>query len=227
MEPRGATTVQGSRPVSASRRRPGNIAGCGNSAFSRRELRECRYVHSRFLSVIAWKRKAYIRVVGHGGGSQPSRVGGRREAVGLRVTYHPGYDATDFPAPTTQQQDLAVALYREAIGLEDATYRFLGLFRILNITLGAGPAQAAWINAHLADLVAYPAERAREIDATKGDVGRYLYQGGRSALAHAAIPPVVDPDVMSDTHRIGLDGLLVEALVHLYMEKVLGLPHYD
>ena len=75
-------------------------------------------------SVMVWKRKAYIRVVGHTGGTHPIRVGGRKAPVGLHVTHHPGYDPADFPTPSTPSQDLALALYREALGLVDDTYSF-------------------------------------------------------------------------------------------------------
>jgi hypothetical protein len=184
------------------------------------------FVH-RFLSVIVWRRKAYIRVVGHTGGTHPTRVGGRKEPVGLRFTLHPGYDPADLPTPPTPSQDLALALYREALGLVDDTYKFLGLFRILNITLRTSGDQIRWVNGHLGDLVGYPVERCHAITA-KGepDIGAYLYRAGRSALAHAAVPPVVDPDIMEDTHRINLDMPLLTALVELYMERELALPGY-
>ena len=182
------------------------------------------FVH-RFLSIMVWKRKAYIRVVGHTGGTHPTRVGGLKEPVGLRVIHRPGYDPSDLPALPTPSQDLALALYREALGLVDDTYKFLGLFRILNITLRKPADQIRWVNEHLGDLVGYPIERCRTITAQgEPDVGVYLYHAGRSALAHAALPPVVDPDVMEDTHRINLDLPLLTAMVELYMERELALP---
>jgi hypothetical protein len=184
------------------------------------------FVH-RFLSVIVWKHKAYIRVAGHTGGTHPTRVGGLKEPVGLRVTHHPGYDPADLPTPPTPSQDLALALYREALGLVDDTYKFLGLFRILNITLRTSADQIRWVNGHLGDLVGYPIERCHAITAQgEPDVGSYLYRAGRSALAHAAVPPVVDPDVMEDTQRINLDLPLITAMVELYMECELALPCY-
>jgi hypothetical protein len=45
-------------------------------------------------------------------------------------------------------------------------------------------------------------------------------------LAHAAVPPVVDPDILEDTHRINLDLSLLTAIVELYMERELALPGY-
>jgi len=184
------------------------------------------FVH-RFLSVMVWRRKAYIRVVGHTGGTHPNRVGGLKEPVGLRVTHQPGYDPADLPTPPTPSQELALALYREALGLVDDTYKFLGLFRILNITLRTSTDQRRWVNEHLGDLVGYSIERCHAITAQGDpDVGAYLYRAGRSALAHAAVPPVVDPDILEDTHRINLDLPLLTAIVELYMERELALPGY-
>jgi hypothetical protein len=184
------------------------------------------FVH-RFLSVMVWRRKAYIRVVGHTGGTHPTRVGGLKEPVGLRVAHHPGYDPADLSTPPTPSQELALALYREALGLVDDTYKFLGLFRILNITLRNGGKHIHWVNEHIGDLVGYPLERCHTITAQgKSNVGAYLYERGRNALAHAAVPPALDPDVMEHTHRINLDLPLITAIVELYMERELALPCY-
>jgi hypothetical protein len=178
----------------------------------------------RFLSIIVWRRKAYIRVAGHTGGTHPTRVGGLKEPVGLRVILHPGYAPADLPTPPTPAQELALALYREVLGWADDTYKFLGLFRMLHITLRTSGDQRRWVNGHLGDLVGYPIERCHAITASgESNVGAYLYRAGRRALAHAAVPPVVEPDVMEDTHRIHLALSLLTAIVELSMERELAL----
>jgi hypothetical protein len=185
----------------------------------------------RFLSAMAWKRKAAIRVEGHTGGTNRIRIGGRRQAqgVGLAVIL-PGYHLQDLVERPTQDQELAMALYREAVGIADNTYRFLALFRILNITLRAPQQQIEWIDAQLATLY-YPARnRVDELATDCGVLGRYtsvgdyLYGAGRSALAHASAQPLVDPDLLDDTYRINKDLIVVEALVERYMTAALNLP---
>ena len=184
----------------------------------------------RFLSAMAWKRKAALRVEGHSGGTQRTRIGGRRETVGFRVIVQPGFDLDDLVEQTTPEQELALALYREAIGIADNTYKFLALFRILNISLGTPQMQIAWINNQLATLL-HPAKARADALGTQDPVGKtypttgaYLYAAGRSALAHAFAPPFVDPDLMDDTYRINRDLIVVEALVERYMTAVLNLP---
>lgn len=183
----------------------------------------------RFLSAMAWKRKAAIRVEGHSGGTQRTRIGGRRQTVGFRVTVLPGFDLDGLAEQTTPEQELALALYREALGIPDNTYKFLALFRILNVSLRTPQAQIQWIDDQLATLP-YPARpRAEElagevVPRPYSSVGAYLYAAGRSALAHAFAPPFVDPDLMDDTYRINRDLIVVEALVDRYMTTAFNLP---
>ncbi|MFQ5849851.1 MAG: methylamine utilization protein MauJ [Candidatus Binatia bacterium] len=69
-------------------------------------------------------------------------------------------------------------------------------------------------------------ERVKELQRVHQDIGHYLYDSGRSALAHAFQPPLIDPDLFDDTYRINLDLPVLEELVKLYMERELGLPVY-
>ena len=183
----------------------------------------------RFLSAIAWKRRAAIRVEGHTGGTNRIRIGGRRQVQGLRLAIVlPGYDLQDLVEHPTPEQELALALYREAIGIPDNTYRFLALFRILNISLQKPEHQIQWIDGQLTTLP-YPARPRAEALAVEvvprpySSIGAYLYAAGRGALAHAFAPPFVDPDLMDDTYRINRDLILVEALVERYMTAELNL----
>jgi hypothetical protein len=181
----------------------------------------------RFLSAMAWKRRAALREEGTTGGTHRIRIGGRRQVQGSIVL--PGYHLAGLVERPTPEQELALALYREAIGIADNTYRFLALFRILNISLRTPQAQIQWINDQLGT-IAHPARhRAEELARQTGQppyptVGAYLYAAGRSALAHAYADPLVDPDLMDDTYRINLDLILVEALVERYMVGALNLP---
>jgi hypothetical protein len=181
----------------------------------------------RFISAVAWKRRAAIRVMGHVGGTHRIRVGGRREPFGA-ATMLPGFDFDGLAEAPTREQELALALYREAIGIPENTYRFLALFRILNISLSTPSAQIQWIEDQLATLD-YPArpraeELARQVIPEYANVGGYLYAAGRNALAHAFTAPFVDPDLVDDTYRINRDLIVVEALVERYMTRVLHLP---
>ena len=174
----------------------------------------------RFLSVQAWKHESPYREMGQTGGTHRIRIGGRRPT---QLRPYPNVDLSDLSFETNPAQDLALALYRDAIGLEpNHTYKFLALFRILNVTLPNSRAQKDWINGHLGDVL-HARERADTLAQSVADVGGYLYDTGRSALAHAFQPPLIDPDNFDDTYRVNLDLGLVGELVDLFMERQLGL----
>lgn len=180
----------------------------------------------RFLSAAAWRWKVPFREMGQSGGTHRTRIGGRMDSP-LRI--FPGLDLSEISVPRTTEQRRAMALYREALGLEpNQTYKFLALFRIFNITLGTPTRQITWINDHVLD-VDFPAlnrvsSLKQKMPAGYASIGEYLYAADRSAIAHAFQPPLVDPDEVSDTYQINLDYPLVEKLVDLYMELELGLP---
>jgi hypothetical protein len=178
----------------------------------------------RFLSAMTWRWKVPIREIGQSGGTHRDRIGGRVE--GTRRVF-PGLDFSTLHDAITSEQERALSLYRDALGLEpNHMYKFLGLFRILNIILPNSQSQKNWINNHLGNLDVLSQERVKEIQKAHKDVGHYLYDSGRSALAHAFQPPFIDPDLFDDTYRINRDLFVVEKLVKLFMEQELALPVY-
>ncbi|MFQ5849852.1 MAG: hypothetical protein ACE5JU_04590 [Candidatus Binatia bacterium] len=100
----------------------------------------------RFLSAMTWRWKVPIREIGQSGGTHRIRIGGRVE--GTRRVF-PGLDFSNLHEATTLEQERGLSLYRDALGLEpNHTYKFLGLFRIFNITLPDSQAHKEWINNH-------------------------------------------------------------------------------
>ncbi|PYN83242.1 MAG: hypothetical protein DMD96_03005 [Candidatus Rokuibacteriota bacterium] len=175
----------------------------------------------RFLSVQSWLHEQPFPEAGESGGTHRIRLGGRLP-TGRKI--FPGLRFDDLPTRPSPTQELALALYRHALGLgRHSMYQFFAFFRILNITLRDSSTQKAWINAGLSALT-FGRDRASEILKTEPDVGEYLYKSGRSALAHAYDEPLVDPDRFVDTRRINQDLHLLRQLVELYMERDLGLP---
>jgi hypothetical protein len=119
---------------------------------------------------------------------------------------------------------LALALFREALGLEhrNVPYAFLGFAKILNLG-GSGKKQIEWINGAIGELNDnFATPRLSQIRASEPDVGEYLYGSGRCAVAHAANDPVVDPDDAADTLRLGSDLPVVKALAKHFLELELG-----
>ena len=122
----------------------------------------------RFLSAIAWTCESPVRDVMTGGGGFPVNLGraqplpeptSKTLAVG-RWEPRGNY----LPQPSEPGARLALALYREALGLEhdSVPYSFLGYARILNIWLRDGKKQIAWINGAIPQLKDHFAKERQE-----------------------------------------------------------------
>lgn len=117
---------------------------------------------------------------------------------------------------------IALALYREAIGVQNTPYEFLGYLKIINVCYRNGRDQITWINKtipHLTDKRA--SDRLSELATSENDIGDYLYYSGRCAVAHASTEPVVDPDNPVDVFRIGADMPVARALAEYLIENEL------
>lgn len=183
----------------------------------------------RFLSGLAWSGEEAVRDVFAAGGGFPIQLGRSEELPKERdpstMSYRWEPPADYLPEPTGRKARLALALYREALGLEhnNVPYAFLGFAKILNLG-GSGKKQVEWINAAIGKLKDHFAKgRITAIQASETDVGEYLYGSGRCAVAHAANDPVVDPDDASDTLRLGSDLPVVKALAAHFVESELGI----
>lgn len=183
----------------------------------------------RFLSALAWSGEQAVRDVTSGGGGFPIKLGRAEELpTGREPSTEPFRwepPADYLPEPTDQRAKLALALYREALGLEheNLPYAFLGFAKVLNI-IGNGKSQVAWINGAIGGIKDRVARaRVSQIQADGQDVGDYLYGSGRCAVAHAANDPVVDPDDAADTMRLGKDLPVAKALAQHFIEGELGI----
>jgi hypothetical protein len=128
-----------------------------------------------------------------------------------------------------EKAKLAVALYRDARSLDSVPFQFLSYFKILNIfwndkkrkrknELVEG-LRASLLNLTEEDCI----KRIKEIESREGDVADYLYISGRCAVAHAFADPIVDPDVVTDLHRLSKDLWLMQKLAAYLIEKNFGI----
>jgi hypothetical protein len=172
-----------------------------------------------FLSSLAWVEGHPIRETVTTGGGFPIRVG---KSAPVNVT-RPGFRVDYLPDPPNPRARLALALYRDALGVNSEPFRFLGFYKIINVVRGTGPQQIAWINARVNALEDYRAqERAAQLRAAGHDIGAYLYESGRCAVAHAYSDPLVNPENPDDTERLAKDMPLVKALAEDVIENQLG-----
>lgn len=172
-----------------------------------------------FLSSLAWVEQKSIREVMTTGGGFPIRVG---KSPGFRVI-NPSFRVDYLQDPRDPRTRLALALYREALGVDSVPYKFLGFFKIINILYPKGPDQVRWINATLDLLENYEAKaRAADLRATGEDIGEYLYVSGRCAVSHANTEPIVNPEKPEDTERLARDMPLIRGLAEYFIERELG-----
>jgi len=129
------------------------------------------------------------------------------------------------PLPQTPEAALALALYREGLNLRPTSvpFSFLSFFKILNINHGKGREQVAWINNNLLN-IKYDPELARLAYLRKNvaDVGNYMYELGRCAVAHAHAAPTSNPDDYSDRKRLENDLELIKKLAAIAIENDFG-----
>lgn len=183
---------------------------------------------SRFLSVLSWwwQRSARIGFCA-ASTAKPMRVGDRSLARPQLVSNF--QIPEQLPIVADRDAQLALALYREAIGIRNVSYEFLGYFRILNIGRNKAVDQIKWINETIPNLKEYRSlERLKSlrIEDQIEDVGGYLYGSGRCAVAHAAGDPIVDPDGGEDYVRLQRDIHIARELAEFRIEKEFGVPNW-
>ena len=156
----------------------------------------------RFLSSLAWVERSEVREEGVTGGSHPIRIGWPLKGNVITHNFRQDY----LPAPQDRRARLALALYREALGLNSIAYAFLGFFKIINLVKKTGREQKDWINTVLPRIKDHRAvERKNELATTQSDLGAYLYESGRCAVAHAYTEPIADPEDVADRTRLAKD----------------------
>lgn len=179
----------------------------------------------QFLSCLAWTERGAIREVMALGGSHRGRVGRGPSVRPFRAPLRPRLSIDHLPEPTDEKASLALALYREALGVETTAYQFLGFFKVLNVLHSTGRKQIEWINRVIIHLESFDARRRiAGLAESVQDLGDYLYQSGRCAVAHAHTEPLVNPDNPEHRTRLIEDLPVVKALAEHLIEHELGIP---
>lgn len=173
----------------------------------------------RFLSAVAWVEGQAVIIEYWTGGGRPQPMG-RTDAH--RQLNH-GFDLSYLPEPADEKACLALALYREGKALNHKPYAFLSYFRVLDGNFAGSAALKKWINDNVDALDSPEAKKiAARLRITEPDIGKYLYESGRCAVAHARSEPLIDPDDPLDWQRLDQELPLIAALAVHYIEKELG-----
>jgi hypothetical protein len=192
------------------------IATLGEHAICRRAILE-------FASALAWSSGGSVAVESWTGGSHIFRTSKRPIAGQMTAQFfHVDY----LPDPEDLNHRLALALFHEGSVLiyVHVAYSFLSFYKVVNLVSGPhGPTQMEWINAHVPGMKHHRAkDRLAELQKTGEDIGKYIYQSCRCAIAHAGDPrnPVIDPHNIEDERRLHSDLPIIITLAEMAIEEM-------
>ena len=178
---------------------------------------------NRFLSMVSWGDKQSLHNhYGWSGSPVPCAVPKANLARSINRDLLTRWNPLLDP-----KQQLAVALYREAMSVNSIPYQILGFFKIINILYKNGAEQKAWIKATLPELTeSYLQGRLTALSNAEPDVAKYLYVSCRCAVAHGSSDPLIDPDDLTHLHRLSADLEIVQALAEYLIKHELNFPDY-
>lgn len=169
----------------------------------------------RLCSALSWQEGAGLAVVAWGGGNLPRPIGVR---MGRVITDF--LDVEQLQVANTDIDAAALALYREGLSLDNPFYGFLSLYKAISVVIPKGKERGAWISGALDRLDDHRAKERRDVLRASGtDVGLYLQNECRNAIAHAGRQPYVNPDEADDHFRLTRDLPLLRNLAELAIEE--------
>jgi hypothetical protein len=178
---------------------------------------------NRFLSLLAWcDDQGMENLYGWSGNPIPVSVPRQSRLIGSSIAFPFYRDLEDNP-----KARLALALYREGRTISSVPYEFLSYFKILNIFWkdkfknGKNEIVEGLRDALPKMFDTEARERIDNLSKQHTDIATYLYESGRCAVAHAYSDPVIDPDDLSDLHRLSQDMWIIKAVAEFLIEDEL------
>jgi hypothetical protein len=178
---------------------------------------------NRLLSAIVWDHKHPIRKLWAMGGARKAypSVYSPRMSRGVFVDsnflmYFPG------KKQLTDDQWLALALFREAVNSGSKFYAFLCYYKILDIPFkNNNKDRTDWIN-RVAPSLTREKDRLADILKTTSDLEEYLRKERVNAIKHVLYKPVLNPDDPKDEYKITVDLDVIQDFARLAIEKMLN-----
>jgi len=179
---------------------------------------------NRFLSAVSWADKQSLQNnYGWSGNPVPCAVPKTSLARSINRDFPIRWNPLLDP-----KQQLAVALYREAVSVNSIPYKVLGFFKIINILYKKGSDQIVWIKETLPKLTEnHVQDRILALSNAESDVAKYLFVSCRCAVAHASSDPLIDPDDLTHLRRLSVDLVVVQALAEYLIKYQLNVPDYS
>lgn len=174
----------------------------------------------QFVSALVWSEERSAKIHGGGGGTYAYRM--HRQSRRNPVRSLGGVPHYDYlPEPEDERSLLGLALYREAMEANNVAFQVLGFSKIFNVIHRSSRDQKDWINSRLGE-IQKSKDRLAELQTRNVDIGHYIYESCRCAVAHAYSEPLVNPDDPADYLRLGRDLELVKELAEIAIEQDLG-----
>lgn len=151
-----------------------------------------------------------------------------------------GLDLSDYQQIVfDQKKQIALWIYREAMGSGSVFYEFLCYARIINLVSGDRKKQVEWINNNL-QFITRNKDKIGEINEIIADnvkknpndtvttLWHHIYVSGRCAIAHASptLDKVADSDNFNDYDRISWEVRLMHELAGIFINKELSILTY-
>lgn len=194
---------------------------------------ECAFgAAGEFLSALSWQNSSPISVRNAGGF-------GVRDSLRLRqarcrifvpprqafMTNSSGYDITRLPEVETQEQRIALTLFREALSANKDFLSFLFYWQVLEV---AGGKPSGWINKFFyRQSRVHVSQREREILDLKGRrLGDVLEDDCRHAIAHIRRKPgrqALRFDNSEENRRIAVSTNVIQRFAKLFLKEALDL----
>ena len=179
----------------------------------------------KFASVLGWFKGGHVDLTGSIWGTGPVLYGSR-DTFTTTLEGSKYFDCNYMPIVEDEQVRIALAFMREGRRLQHVhePYAFLSFFKVLESQFTSKD-RVAWIEANLDQLDRDAGKRVAELRAQGVNVGKHLFESGRSAVAHASLGGnIVDPDIPSDRRRIAEDLDVIAALASRYLKVEAGVP---
>ena len=189
---------------------------------------------SEFLSALSWHNNSKIKMR-YLGGNQVAKKRNLREARCVCFVhrtpffYSIGYDICEIPKIETNEQKIALSLFREALSSNNEYLTFLFLYQIIE-TGGNNPID--WIDNTLStqrNKVPILDDDIKHLPLQGRSVGKYLKDDCRDAIAHIKRytgKVEIKLDSIEDYIRIGRGLHLMEKLAKFYIKNELKLNKY-
>jgi hypothetical protein len=190
-------------------------------------------IAAEFFSALAWRNSSRVAFgVPLWGKPAPASLNAARASMFTFPLITPGgdvggYHISSIPHVQTDQQRLALALFREAGASNNEYLRFLFLWQILAI--GAEPigvANSLWRRSRDALLRHDHVGAIERLPLRGKSIGNYFDDDCRNAIGHITRPPgetTLDFDSQEDRKRMSLSARAVRAFAVLFIEERLNL----